>query len=137
MAVVVAVPEEPSDCGANGCPRAEIDPAAGTDPSCRITAVAACSRGTRHVRMWSLTACRRPRSIPIPISHPRPIPRSSSIPRWCRGSRFRRRILLGLSGVIFAIHLARGPELLRERAWTSRTCDVGPTEHAHERRINC
>ena len=43
-------------------------------------------------------------------------------------SRRRRRILLGLSGVVFAIHLARGPELLRERGWTSRTCDVGPTE---------
>ena len=42
--------------------------------------------------------------------------------------RRRRRILLGLSGVVFAIHLARGPELLRERAWTSRTCDVWPTE---------
>ena len=41
-------------------------------------------------------------------------------------SRRRRRILLGLSGVVFAIHLARGPELLREREWTSRTCDVGP-----------
>ena len=40
----------------------------------------------------------------------------------------RRRILLGLSGVVFAVHLARGPELLREGAWTSLTCDVGPTE---------
>jgi hypothetical protein len=43
-------------------------------------------------------------------------------------SRRRRRILLGLCGAVFAIHLARGPELLRERAWTSRTCDVGPTK---------
>jgi hypothetical protein len=41
------------------------------------------------------------------------------------GSKRRRRILLGLTAAAFAIHLARGPELLRERAWTSSNCDVG------------
>lgn len=44
-------------------------------------------------------------------------------------TRRRRRILLGLSAAVFAIHLARGPELLRERAWTSSVCDVGPMDN--------
>jgi hypothetical protein len=40
----------------------------------------------------------------------------------------RRRILLALSTAIFAIHMARGPALLREQAWTSSRCDVEPMD---------
>jgi hypothetical protein len=36
----------------------------------------------------------------------------------------RRRILLASSAALLACHLARVPELLREEAWTSTTCDV-------------
>jgi hypothetical protein len=38
----------------------------------------------------------------------------------------RRRILLAVAAAICATHLARGPELLREHAWTEARCDVGP-----------
>jgi hypothetical protein len=44
-------------------------------------------------------------------------------------SKRRRRILLGLTAAVFAIHLARGPELLREQAWTSNNCDVGSMDN--------
>ena len=44
-------------------------------------------------------------------------------------SRRRRRILLGLSAGVFAMHLARGPEILREEAWTRSHCDVRPMDN--------
>jgi hypothetical protein len=38
--------------------------------------------------------------------------------------RRRKTALLALAVAALAIHLARGPALLRERAWTQSTCDV-------------
>jgi hypothetical protein len=43
-----------------------------------------------------------------------------------KASHRRRRILLGICAAIFALHLARGPEILREHEWTNARCDVGP-----------
>jgi hypothetical protein len=42
-------------------------------------------------------------------------------------SKRRKRILLGLSAALLVVHMARGPELIRERSWTNQTCDVEPT----------
>jgi hypothetical protein len=38
--------------------------------------------------------------------------------------RWRRPAVLSLAAAVSAIHLARAPELLRERAWTESRCDV-------------
>ncbi len=40
------------------------------------------------------------------------------------GGRWRRPAVLFLAAASSAIHLARGPELLRERAFTESRCDV-------------
>lgn len=46
-------------------------------------------------------------------------------------SRHRKRVLIALCAAILVVHLARVPELLRERAWSNQTCDVGPMKNPH------